>query len=74
MPGAFYLYINDVDAIYQRALQAGAVSLMEPMDTFYGNRESGVKDQFGNHWWIATHIEDVAPEEMQRRFEAVSKK
>jgi PhnB protein len=73
MPGAFYLYVNDVDAIYQCALQAGAVSLMEPMNTFYGNRESGVKDQFGNYWWIATHIEDVTPEEMQRRFEAGKK-
>jgi len=73
MPGAFYLYVSNADAIYKRALQAGAVSLMEPMDTFYGNRESGVKDQFANSWWIATHIEDVTPEEMQRRFEAGKK-
>ncbi|MGH7452061.1 MAG: VOC family protein [bacterium] len=74
MPGAFYLYVSDADAIYKRALQAGAVSLMEPVETFYGNRESGVKDQFGNSWWIAAHIEDVSTEEMQKRFEAVSKK
>ena len=70
MPSAFYLYVSDARAVYQRALQAGAISLMEPVDTFYGNRESGVKDSFGNHWWIATHIEDVSPEEMQKRFEA----
>jgi uncharacterized glyoxalase superfamily protein PhnB len=73
MPGAFYLYVSDADAIYRRALQGGAASLMEPVDTFYGNRESGVKDQFGNYWWIATHKEDVSPEEMQKRFEAGKK-
>jgi PhnB protein len=73
MPGAFYVYVNDADAVYNRALQAGAASLMEPVDTFYGNRESGVKDQFGNSWWMATHLEDVSPEEMQRRFEASKK-
>ncbi|MGH7598006.1 MAG: VOC family protein [bacterium] len=73
MPGAFYVYVSDADTIYKRALQAGAVSLMEPVDTFYGNRESGVKDRFGNSWWIATHKEDVSPEEMQKRFEAGKK-
>lgn len=70
MPAAFYMYVKDADAIYKRALQAGAVSLMEPVDTFYSNRELGVKDQFGNSWWIATQQEDVSPEEMQKRFEA----
>jgi len=73
MPAAFYLYMSDVDAVYQRALAAGATSLMEPTNTFYGNRESGVTDQFGNYWWIATHIEEVSPEEMQKRFEASKK-
>lgn len=74
MPAAFYLYVTDADAIYKRALQAGATSLLEPLDTFYGNRESGVKDQFGNSWWIATHKEDVSTEEMQKRFEVIAKK
>jgi len=74
MPGAFYLYVSDADAIYKRALQNGATLLMEPTDTFYGNRESGVEDQFGNYWWIATHKEEVSPEEMQRRFETLAKK
>lgn len=46
---------------------------MAPTNTLYGNRESGVKDQFGNYWWIATHVEDVTAEEMQRRFEAGKK-
>ena len=71
MPGAIYLYVNDADAVYQRALQAGAVSMMEPADQFYGDRSAGVKDPSGNLWWIATHKEDVPPEELKKRAEAV---
>jgi len=74
MPAALYLYVSDVDAVYQRALAAGATSLMAPTNTFYGNRESGVTDQFGNYWWIATHIEEVSPEEIAKRAEAQMKK
>ena len=59
MPAAIYLYMNDVDAVYKRALQAGAASLSEPTDQPYGDRIAGVKDSFGNTWYIATHIEDV---------------
>jgi len=59
MPAAIYLYMNDVDAVYKRALQAGAASLSEPADQPYGDRIAGVKDSFGNVWYIATHIEDV---------------
>jgi len=74
MPGALYLYVNDVDAVYKRALQAGAISTMEPMDQFYGDRSAGVKDPSGNQWWIATHKEDVPPEELKRRAEAAMKR
>ena len=70
MPCAIYLYVPDTDALYQRALQAGATSIMEPADQFYGDRNAGVKDPCGNIWWIGTRIEDVAPEEMKRRAEA----
>jgi PhnB protein len=70
-PGMLHLYIEDSDAFYRRALQAGAISLREPEDQFYGDRISGVADPFGNQWWLATHIEDVSPEEMQRRMEAM---
>ena len=70
MSGAMYLYVNDVDATYKRALQAGAVSTMEPTDQFYGDRSAGVKDPVGNQWWIATHKEDVPLEEIARRAEA----
>jgi hypothetical protein len=59
-----------IDAVYQRALQAGATSLMEPADQFYGDRSAGVKDVVGNQWWIATHREDVPPDEMLKRAKA----
>jgi len=59
MPAAIYLYMDDVDAVYQRALQAGATSLTEPADQSYGDRVAGVKDPFGNVWYIATHQKDV---------------
>ena len=67
MPATIYLYVNDTDAAYRRALQAGATSVMEPANQFYGDRNAGVMDPCGNRWWIATHVEDVAPEEMARR-------
>lgn len=54
-PTALHLYVPDADAVYQRALAAGATSLEEPVDQFYGDREAGVKDPSGNAWWIATH-------------------
>ncbi len=73
MPSAIYLYVNDTDAVYKRALQAGATSLMEPADQFYGDRSAGVKDLSGNYWWIATHKEDVPPEELKKRAEAAMK-
>lgn len=73
MPSAFYLYVTDADTVYQRALQKGAIALMAPRETFYGNREAGVKDQFGNTWWIATYKEEVSPEEMLVRFAAQQK-
>src|SRR2546425_1769108 len=68
------LYVTDTDSTYRRALKAGAISLQEPMDAFYGDRSAGVKDAFGNSWWIATHQEDVSREELDRRAEAGMKK
>ena len=61
-----HLYMPDTDAVYKSALDAGAVSIREPADQFYGDRSGGVRDFCGNQWWIATHIEDVSMEEMQR--------
>ena len=62
-------YVEDTDAIYQQAIAAGATSLMEPDDMFWGDRFSSVQDPFGHSWTIATHVEDVSPEEMQKRSE-----
>jgi PhnB protein len=74
MPSAIYLYVNDTDTTYRRALQAGATSLMEPADQFYGDRNAGVKDPVGNCWWIATHKEDLSSEELGKRAEDYMKK
>ncbi|HVP53674.1 MAG TPA: VOC family protein [Candidatus Eisenbacteria bacterium] len=60
MPGMYYLYVLDCDAVYRRALAAGGTSVAEPADQPYGDRSGAVKDAFGNEWWIATHIKDVA--------------
>ena len=62
-----YLYVPNVDAVYQKALKAGGKSLMEPTDQFYGDRSSSVMDPAGNRWFIATHIEDVSPAELKKR-------
>jgi len=70
MPGAFYLYVDDMDAVYRRALEAGATSTMAPADQFWGDRLGAVKDRFGNVWNLATHVEDVSEEELQRRMAA----
>lgn len=74
MPGAIYLYVKDADATYKRALEAGATSLMEPADQFYGDRSAGVRDPVGNYWWIATHKEDISAEELRSSAEEYMKK
>ena len=60
MPTMFYLYVEDCDALYKRALAAGATSISEPKDQPYGDRSAGVTDPFGNKWYIATHIKDLS--------------
>jgi len=67
-----YLYVDDVDSTYEKALDAKAASLREPTDEFYGDRSSGVKDAWGNEWWIATHVEDVDDKEMEKRAQEFS--
>jgi PhnB protein len=71
LPGALYIYVDDVDAAYERALAAGAAPLAPPEDQFYGARVARLRDPFGNLWAVATHIEDVPPEEARRRFDAL---
>ena len=62
-----YVYVDNVDDTYKRALQAGATVVREPKDQFYGDRNASVKDPVGNIWGIATHVEEVSPDELQRR-------
>lgn len=62
-----YIYVEDTDKVYNKALAEGAESVMEPADQFYGDRNAGVKDSSGNQWWIASHIEDISPEEIDKR-------
>jgi uncharacterized glyoxalase superfamily protein PhnB len=60
MEAMFYLYVPNVDAVYRQTLAAGATSFQEPTDQPYGDRSAAVRDNFGNKWYIATHIKDVA--------------
>ena len=62
-----FVYIEDVDEAYSRALKLGAKSAQELADQFWGDRAGAVIDPFGNFWWIARHTEDVSPEEAERR-------
>ncbi len=66
-PSNFYVYVEDCDASYEKALAAGGTSLSEPQNQFYGDRHGGVTDPQGNNWWIATHIEDVSEADLERR-------
>jgi PhnB protein len=66
-PIGMMIYVEDCDAVFNQAVKAGA-QVERPLTTqFYGDRNGGVKDPFGFSWYIATHVEDVSPEEMERR-------
>jgi PhnB protein len=72
-PVTLHVYVEDVDAVFDAALAAGATSVRAVEDQFYGDRVGQFEDPFGHHWSIATHVEDVSPEEMERRMaEAMS--
>ncbi|MDP9283873.1 MAG: VOC family protein, partial [Actinomycetota bacterium] len=62
-----FMYVEDVDAVVQKAVEAGATTTMEVADQFWGDRFGSIKDPFGHSWSIATHVEDVSPEEMADR-------
>ena len=72
-PGSIMLYVPDADATYRAALDAGGKSVQEMADQFYGDRSGGVEDPAGVTWWISTHVEDVSPEEMERRMAAAAR-
>lgn len=65
--GSLMIYVDDVDAVFKQALDAGATELQEVKDQFYGDRSGMITDPFGHQWTLATHMEDVPPDEMDRR-------
>ena len=67
MLSAIHLYVEDTDAVYRKAVEVGAMPVMEPSNQFYGDREAFVIDPSGNHWYIATRIENVSEEEIDKR-------
>jgi PhnB protein len=68
-PMSLHTYVEDVDAVFAAALDAGATQLRAVENQFYGDRSGSFEDPFGHHWNVATHVEDVSPDEMQRRAE-----
>ena len=66
-PAMLYLYVEDADALYRQAIQAGGTSIMEMTDQFYGDRSGAVEDPSGNQWWIATHVDDMTDKELLER-------
>lgn len=70
-PVTVMVYVDDVDTVFDRAVKAGATSLRPVEDKFYGDRGGEFEDRWGHRWSIATHIEDVAPDEMARRVAAL---
>jgi len=70
---SIHLHVDDCDAAIRRAVSEGAELIREPSDAFYGERSGTVRDPFGHEWMIGHSIEDVTPEEMQRRYDALMK-
>jgi PhnB protein len=66
-PVTMSMYVEDVDRVFRAAVEAGATALRPPEDQFYGDRAGQFEDPFGHRWSVATHVEDVPPEEMARR-------
>lgn len=69
---SFMIYLPDVDAAFDRAVAAGATVERRPEDQFWGDRSGTIHDPFGHRWTLATHVEEVAPDEMERRMAAWS--
>lgn len=66
-PGFLRLFVDDADAVHRQAVAAGGTSFSEVTHLFFGDKVGRVTDPLGNLWWIQTHVEDVSPEEMERR-------
>lgn len=72
-PFVIHLHVDNADAMAERAIAAGASMIREPADAFYGERGCRIRDPFGHEWLLGHSIEDVSPEEMQRRYTALFK-
>jgi PhnB protein len=70
-PVSIHLYVENADAFFKKAVAAGAKERKPVMDQFYGDRSGQLEDPYGHLWWVATHKEDIAPEELQKRVEAI---
>lgn len=70
-PVTISVYVEDVDRVYNAAIEAGATSVSPVQDQFYGDRSAQFEDPFGHRWNVATHVEDVPPEEMHKRAAAM---
>jgi PhnB protein len=70
-PVTINVYVEDVDGVFERALGAGATSVRQVENQFYGDRSGQFEDPFGHLWSVATHVEDVAPDEMEKRAAAM---
>ncbi len=68
-----YLYVEDVDKVYEKAIKAGGKEIRKPENQFYGDRSGGVTDVSGNEWWISTHVEDVSGPELEKRMKEAMK-
>jgi PhnB protein len=74
LPISLYVYMENVDAVVDRAVSAGAKLTRPVTNQFYGDRSGGFEDPYGHTWYVATHVEDVSPEELQKRMAAMQKK
>lgn len=70
-PVGIMIYVEDADAVFNAAIAGGATAVKPMEDQFYGDRSGSITDPFGHNWMIATHVEDVSPEEMERRMKAM---
>jgi PhnB protein len=66
-PVSLHVYVEDADGVFERAIEAGAEAERPVEDKFYGDRSGSFEDPFGHHWHVATHVEDVPPDEMSKR-------
>jgi PhnB protein len=72
VPGSLMVYVEDVDAVFKKAVDAGAKVERPVADQFYGDRNGNIEDPFGHHWCISTHIRDVSPQEMKEAMQQMA--